>query len=107
MLQRPVLLTLAAFGCVSDSLVSAPPAVTMPFVSEQTCPPEVIEAPTRDGQKATAVVRKPPGKGPFPAVVLLGGNGTQRPGARRGEPQGDLPARTAVFALSRGELRDG
>jgi len=43
----------------------------MPSVSEKACPAEVIEAPTRDGHKATAVIRKPPGEGPFPAVVLL------------------------------------
>jgi acetyl esterase/lipase len=42
-------------------------------VSETACPPEVIAVPTPDKQKAIAVVRKPPGKGPFPAIIFLHG----------------------------------
>ncbi len=59
--------------------------VTRPEVSEEACPVEVIEAPTRDKHRATAAVRKPPGKGPFPAVVLLhaGMGGRNGRGARR------------------------
>ena len=62
---------LAAIAFLSGTLAFGQPKVTRPEVSEKTCPLEVIEAPTRDKQKATAVVRKPPGKGPFPAVILL------------------------------------
>ncbi|MDO8542035.1 MAG: alpha/beta fold hydrolase [Opitutaceae bacterium] len=42
-------------------------------VSEKACPLEVIEVPTADKNKALAVVRKPPGQGPFPAIVFLHG----------------------------------
>lgn len=47
--------------------------VTKPEVSEKACPVKVISAATQDGHQATAVVRKPPGKGPFPAIVFLHG----------------------------------
>ncbi|MDO8542024.1 MAG: alpha/beta fold hydrolase [Opitutaceae bacterium] len=33
----------------------------------------VIHAPTSDGQRATAIVRSPPGKGPYPAIIFLHG----------------------------------
>ena len=62
-------LTIVAFLSVSAAPGQA--KVTRPDVSEKACPVVVIEAPTRDKQKATAVIRKPPGKGPFPAVILL------------------------------------
>src|SRR4026208_2203981 len=62
---------LAAIACLSCPPVYSQAKVTKPEVSEKACPVEVIEAPTRDKQKALAAVRKPPGKGPFPAVVLL------------------------------------
>ncbi len=52
-------------------------ALGQPEVSEKACPLEVIEAPTQDRQLAIAVVRKPPGEGPFPVVIHLhGGLGT-------------------------------
>jgi len=47
--------------------------ITKPLVSEKVCPIEILSATSRDGQPATAVVRRPPGKGPFPAVVFLHG----------------------------------
>ena len=62
-------LTIVAF--LSGSTAHGQAKVTRPDVPEKACPVEVIEVPTRDKQKATAAVRKPPGKGPFPAVVLL------------------------------------
>ncbi len=71
------LAAVAAVGFVSGSLAYGQAEVTQPTVSEKACPLHVIEAPTQDKQKATAVVRKPPGKGPFPAVIHLhGGLGT-------------------------------
>jgi len=42
-------------------------------VSEQACPPREIWVQARDGHKAVAVLRKPPGKGRFPAIVILHG----------------------------------
>jgi dienelactone hydrolase len=69
-------LTALAFAGGAWAQGQAP--VTWPQVSEKACPAEVIEAPTPDGKKASAVVRKPPGKGPFPAVVFLHGGLDQR-----------------------------
>ena len=63
---------------LSASLAYGQTKVTRPVVSEEACPPQVISAPTSDGQKATAVIRQPPGKGPFPAVVFLHGGLNQQ-----------------------------
>ena len=63
--------TLAILALLSSSLAYSQDRATRPDVSEKTCPVEVIEPPTRDGKNAIAVVRKPPGNGPFPAVILL------------------------------------
>lgn len=54
--------------------------VTMrPVVSEEASPMIVFEAPTPDNQKATAVVRIPPGEGRLPAVIVLHGGLESRP----------------------------
>ncbi len=53
--------------------------VTYPEVSEKDCPAEVISIAGKDGNQVTAVVRKPPGKGPFPAIVFLHGGLVPRP----------------------------
>jgi len=47
--------------------------INKPSVSEQASPPQEIQAEARDGNKAVAVVRKPPGEGRFPAVIFLHG----------------------------------
>ena len=44
-------------------------AVMMPVISQEMCP--VTEL--RVGKTSYAAVRKPPGRGPFPAVVFLHG----------------------------------
>lgn len=73
-----VVTALAAFAFLSSSSAFGQPKATRPEVSEKACPLEVISVLTPDKHKATAVVRKPPGKGPFPAVVFLhGGLGQQ------------------------------
>jgi dipeptidyl aminopeptidase/acylaminoacyl peptidase len=47
------------------------PAVTRPVIAEQVSPVERISPVARDGYAGTAFVRRPPGKGPFPAVVII------------------------------------
>ena len=49
------------------------PALQPPVVPEEVSPFEVIHPETSDKRTADAVVRKPPGKGPFPAVIYLHG----------------------------------
>jgi dipeptidyl aminopeptidase/acylaminoacyl peptidase len=70
---RSLVLALAAASCVGISLAPGQTPITRPVVSDQACPAEVLAVPTRDGHQATAVVRKPPGQGPFPALIHLHG----------------------------------
>src|SRR5262245_49002498 len=46
---------------------------TYPQVSDAACPLKVVSIPGKAGNEVTAVVRQPPGSGPFPAIVLLHG----------------------------------
>ena len=71
-----------ALGCsailCARTTVTAQPTersdiITYPQVSEAACPVEVLSIPGKAGNKVTAVVRKPMGPGPFPAIVLLHG----------------------------------
>jgi hypothetical protein len=69
--QFALAMTLALFSAnlpVRGQAESKPPRI-----SERISPCEVISPATTDQRKAVAVVRKPPGKGPFPAIILLHG----------------------------------
>jgi dipeptidyl aminopeptidase/acylaminoacyl peptidase len=62
----------------AGALAAAEPAgravqTTYPQVSETTCPVNVVSIPGNAGNVVTAVIRQPPGPGPFPAIVLLHG----------------------------------
>ena len=48
-------------------------AVTRPIVSEDTSPLEAIAPVAPDGHRGQGFLRKPPGPGPFPAVVVIHG----------------------------------
>ena len=48
-------------------------AVMRPDVPVEVSPPQYIEATAGDGVKSFAIVRRPPGDGPFPAVLLIHG----------------------------------
>jgi dipeptidyl aminopeptidase/acylaminoacyl peptidase len=50
-----------------------PVKATYPRVSEAACPVKVVSIPGKAGNEVTAIVRQPPGNGPFPAIVLLHG----------------------------------
>ena len=50
-----------------------------PRVSEATSPVVVIQTTSRDGGSVRAVLRRPPGEGPFPAAILLHGGLEQLP----------------------------
>src|SRR4051812_49173353 len=77
-MRHHVVQALAVLASLGGTSSSGQTGVTRPVVSEEACPANIIEAPTRDGQKATAVVRKPTGRGPFPAVVFLHGGLNRR-----------------------------
>lgn len=63
------------FVCVLSLLCASPGGaeVLRPVVSEEACPLRQVTVKARDGYTTVAVLRKPPGKGPFPAVVYLHG----------------------------------
>src|SRR5262245_56054567 len=52
--------------------------VARPVISEEVAPLEAIAPISTDKNKGEAFLRKPPGKGPFPAVVLVHGTLTKR-----------------------------
>src|SRR5262249_43948324 len=68
LLGRRHFLTLAA----GATLKAADP-VMRPAVSEIACPLERMTPIAQDGHPGLAFLRKPPGKGPFPAVVIIHG----------------------------------
>src|SRR5213593_2973511 len=72
-------LSLCAVGLLAcTGRIHAEANFTAPIVSPEACPAEAIAIAGKDGNKVTAVVRKPPGKGPFPALIHLhGGLGSQ------------------------------
>src|SRR5262245_18948892 len=57
------------------------PATTRPVISEEVAPLEAIAPIAKDNNRGEAFLRKPPGDGPFPAVVLVHGGLTKRPTA--------------------------
>lgn len=70
-LPRPI--SFIALALAACRIAAAEEPVTFPRVSEKACPAEVVRLGT-----ASAVVRKPPGSGPFPAVVFLHGGLNER-----------------------------
>jgi hypothetical protein len=79
--RRAFLLTTVA-GLAGTRLLQGQSAVTRPVVSERDCPLETIYPVAADGHHGLAVLRKPPGPGPFPAVVWFHGGLTTFPLAR-------------------------
>src|SRR5262249_4319856 len=82
----PVLLCLAGF-CVLPARPAVAgdkdkqPAATRPAISEEVAPLEALAPVAKDGHNGEAFLRKPPGKGPFPAVVLVHGGFERAPTA--------------------------
>ncbi len=52
-------------------------------ISEKISPIEVVKVTAEDGNTMDVVFRKPPGKGPFPAIILLHGGMSEVPIERR------------------------
>jgi dipeptidyl aminopeptidase/acylaminoacyl peptidase len=82
----PVLLLLAGFcalparSTAADEKEKQP--TTRPVISEEVAPLEAIAPVAKDGHKGEAFLRKPPGKGPFPAVVIVHPGSTTFPTAK-------------------------
>jgi dipeptidyl aminopeptidase/acylaminoacyl peptidase len=70
------LVTLGTIALLARPIASqgvATESITHPIVSEATSPVETIAPVAPDGHRGHGVVRKPPGAGPFPAVVIIHG----------------------------------
>ncbi len=63
----------------ADPDIGAVGATTYPRVSRYLAPLRPIAPVAQDGHRGRGYVRKPPGEGPFPAVVLIHGGLTARP----------------------------
>src|SRR5687768_8711838 len=70
------LIVLLSLVCVttSDAQTTQPPdKVSLPFISETAIPLERMTPVASDDHAGLAFLRKPPGDGPFPAVILVHG----------------------------------
>lgn len=88
--------TLATFVWARRS--HAQRAVTRPVVSEEACPLETIMPLSTDGRAGLAVLRKPPGAGPLPAVIWFHGGISTVPLARLEEIARDLANPSRLLA---------
>jgi len=95
--RRAFLLAIVA-GLLSSRWSLAQSAVTRPVVSENACPLETITPIATDGHRGLAVLRKPPGPGPFPVVVWLHGGITTVPMARLETSARDLATPSRLLA---------
>ena len=77
MKRRAFLVTAAGSFC--SRLVEAQDPVLQPVISEADAPLEVITPVAQDGHRGLGVLRKPPGKGPFPAIIYVHGGITTMP----------------------------
>ena len=72
-----VVVGVACLGVLSALSIAhqnpATASITRPVISEDTAPLEAIAPIARDGHRGQAFLRKPPGPGPFPAVVVIHG----------------------------------
>ena len=72
-LLRTACLVGVAVPLLAARQLPAADTVTRPLVSEEVAPLESIAPTASDGSRGEGYLRKPPGPGPFPAVVLIHG----------------------------------
>jgi dipeptidyl aminopeptidase/acylaminoacyl peptidase len=70
---RDLSLSFAAVAIMGVASARGEGTITRPEVSESACPIEVVSVAVPGAPATVAVVRKPPGDGPFPALVHLHG----------------------------------
>lgn len=80
-------LALACFAGAATTMLDAAKdqsaaLIMRPTISEDVAPLDAIAPPARDGSRAEGFLRKPPGSGPFPAVVMIHGGNTRWPSER-------------------------
>lgn len=81
-IDRRTFLAATLGGVLCDRVAAAQEAVTYPAVSEVVCPLQDIRPVASDGHTGLGVLRSPPGRGPFPAVIWLHGCITTVPSER-------------------------
>jgi dipeptidyl aminopeptidase/acylaminoacyl peptidase len=70
--NRREFVTLACAGFAAPApLLYSQDLITRPMVSEDMCPLVPFASVAKDGFRGEGVLRKPPGNGPFPAVVCI------------------------------------
>ena len=97
-IDRRFFLFTAAGIVIGTRFAQAQSAVTRPVVSEQACPLETITPVAADGHRGLAVLRKPPGAGPFPVIVWFHGGITTVPLARLEATARDLATGSRFLA---------
>ena len=68
LIKRRNFLALASAG-----VLRAADTITRPAVSQAACPIKRATPVAADGHRGLAFVRTPPGKGPFPAAIIVHG----------------------------------
>ena len=97
-IDRRSFLFTAAGIVIGTRRARAQSAVTRPVVSEKACPLETIAPVAADGHSGLAVLRKPPGAGPFPVVVWFHGGIATVPLARLEATARDLATGSRFLA---------
>src|SRR5262245_25521140 len=88
--MRRSIVVLLAVALVGTTLSAADP-LTRPEVSESASPVEVVSIKVSNAPDTPAVIRKPPGKGPFPVIVHLHGGLEPWPLSRLKEDATKMP----------------
>jgi acetyl esterase/lipase len=96
--DRRAFLASSIAACVCARRSHAQRVVTRPVVSEEACPLETIHPIAADGSAGLAVLRKPPGGGPLPAVIWFHGGISTQPLARLEEIARDLANPSRLLA---------
>ena len=97
-IDRRSFLFTAAGMVIGTRIARAQSAVTRPVVSEKACPLETITPVAADGHRGLAVLRKPPGAGPFPVIVWFHGGIATVPLARLEATARDLATGSRFLA---------
>ncbi len=94
--NRTIILAFGVVALVGAASVDAAEPVMLPQVSESACPVEVVKIPVPNAPETPAVIRKPPGNGPFPALIHLHGGLETWPVSRLRDDATTMPT-TARF----------
>jgi len=89
---------LVVLPAASVTAQSAASPITRPVISENVSPLEPIVPVARDGHRGVAFLRKPPGTGPFPAVVVIHGGLVTAPTERLKDIALSLPQTSRFLA---------